>query len=71
MGLKVGLLHQPTAVCGSQEAHSLRVVLEVLGLCQLVVLSCGILASQHKLFGGHHHLQSSRETPSSEETSAL
>lgn len=51
---------------GSQKAHSLGIILEVLGLCQLVVLSGCVLASQHQLFGWHHHLENKRDRPSLE-----
>lgn len=37
--------------------HSLRVILEVLRLCQLIIFCCSIFASQNKLLGRNYHLK--------------
>ena len=59
--------------CGSvagarrpQEAHLLRIVRKVLGLCQLVVLRCRVLAGEDELRGGHRDLESNTERLASE-----
>lgn len=41
--------------------HSLRVILEVLRLCQLIIFCCSIFASQNKLLGRNCHLKQSME----------
>lgn len=76
--LHVGLPYEPAVVCvwgrgrgRSLSAHSLRIVLEVLRFCQLVVLSCCILAGQDELFGRHHNLQREAEKFASEWASEL